>query len=100
MNTVAKAAHEDVVLFTGGSHDEAAIKIVDEIGSAPIEMGEDGGRGGGDQAADHQACESDGEEFEHGGEGDVVAEEFGVEIRKGFAGCRRAWGRRGWTPVR
>ena len=68
------AAGVDVVGFGFMGVDEAPIEIVNEVRGTPIEVGEDGGRIGGDEATDHEADEADGEEFEHGGESGIVAD--------------------------
>ena len=71
------------MLLVGVPADEAAIKIVDEVGSAPIEMGQDGRGIGRDQAADDQTEKADRHELEHGRIGDIVPEERGVEVGEG-----------------
>ncbi len=62
------------MLLGGVAGDEAAVKIVDQIGCAPIQVGQDGGGIGGDQAAEHESDPARGQEAQHRGIGDVVAE--------------------------
>src|SRR5512140_662675 len=82
-------ADEDVVLFGRRLVDEAAVEVVNEVGRAPVEVGQIGRGVGRDEAADHQADEADGQELEHGRVGDVVADEARVEIGEGLLDVRK-----------
>ena len=90
--TVARRPATHVVLLGGVRPHEAPVEIVDQVRRAPVEVGQDGGGVGGDQPADHQPDQADGQELEHGRVGDVVAEQLRVEVRETPSGCRTAGG--------
>ena len=72
----------DIMMFGGVAANEPAIKIVNQVRGAPIEVGEDGGGISRDQAADHKADETDGEEGQHRRVGHIVSEQGGVDPGK------------------
>ena len=49
----ADAAHADHLFFGGVFMNEAFVKIVDNVGRSPVEVGADGGHVGGDQGGDN-----------------------------------------------
>src|SRR5205814_1182676 len=53
-----KFADVDIMLFGAAFDEEAAIEIVDEVRSAPIELGANSGHEGGEKRGDHEAAES------------------------------------------
>ncbi len=73
---------QHVVLLVGVGLDEPAVEVVHEVRRAPVEVRQDRGGVGGDEAADHQADEADGQELQHRGIRDVVAEQPRVERRE------------------
>src|SRR5262249_61815305 len=58
------------------------IKVVNEIRSSPVEMGQNGRGICGHQPPNHQSDETDRQEFEHRGVSDVVPEKTWIEIWK------------------
>ncbi len=80
----SNASGHDVVLFRGTLDQETLVEIMDQIGRAPVQVGQNGRRIGGNEASDHQANETRGEKDQHGRVGDVVAQQFGIEVRERF----------------
>ena len=74
----------DVVLFGGLGIHEAAVEIVHQVRGAPVEVGQNGGRVGGDQAAEHEAHPADGKEAQHRRVSDIVADQGRVQIGEGL----------------
>src|SRR5262249_19850869 len=73
---------QHVMLFTGVTDYELPIEIVDQIGSAPVQVGQDGRGIRGQQTANHEADETGRKELEHGRVSDVVTEQFRIQMRE------------------
>ncbi len=91
--TVASASRRDVVLLGGIPAHEAPVEIVDEVGSAPVQMREDRGGVGRDQPAHHQADESDRQELQHRRDTRCRGRSGSDPGWETPSGCRRAPGR-------
>ena len=77
------ARDEDVVAFGGIAPDEAPVKVVDQIGGAPVQVCRDGGYISGQQARHHEAEEPRREKSEHRGVGHVVPNQTRFHVREG-----------------